>query len=70
MLTIEGGDVAVLAGAKADEDLVGHSDWDTRNFRDNGTSGGVLGRDGRRFASDGNSSSDGGGDAKQLCNGQ
>ena len=80
MLTVEGSDVAVLAGAETDVNLVVEGDWDTRNLGDNGdrgdsgsgsaTGGREVADDGRRFASDGNSSSDDGGDAEELHDGQ
>lgn len=80
LFTVEGGDVAVVADAKTDVDLVQEGDWDTRNSGDKrhrGTSGSASVRDGRRlssdggsFAIDGNGSSDDGGDAEQLHDGQ
>lgn len=80
MFTGEGGEVAVLAGTETDVNLIGKGDWNVRwdvaarCSRDFGNNAGSSNSDssalGRTVASGGNSSSDDGGDAKQLHDGQ
>jgi hypothetical protein len=66
-LGIEAVGAAVLAGAQADEDFVHGRNWTRVKWGGNGSG---SRRDGRRVASDGNGSGDGGGDAEELCDGQ